>query len=100
VQSTLLLALPASVNLGYKAYVTAMVSNMTAAINVARMVPGKLSPNFDDLIGEVQQLSLTAEDLAKLNTLRPVTKTLRFTQRKLNKTTVQNDYTVTFTFTV
>jgi hypothetical protein len=100
VRTELLAALGPNVNRGYSAYVTNMVSNMTATIESSRLLVTKITTNFDDLIGDVQQLSLTANDLATLNGLEPVTKTLRFTQRKPNDTTVQNDYTVTFTFTL
>jgi hypothetical protein len=99
VRTELLAARATNTNLAYSAYVTNMVSNMTAIIDTARLVPGKPSINFDDLIGGVQQLSLSTNDLATLNRIEPVTKTLRFTQRNAGGT-VMNDYTATFSFTV
>ena len=55
---------------------------MAGAIGTGRLVPGQPPLTFDDLLDDVQQLVLTADDLAALNALNPVTKTLRFTQRK------------------
>ena len=86
-------------NLAYAGYVTNMISNMTGTIETGRLVPGKPSLNFDDLFDDVKHLVLTAADLAQLNALDAVTKTLRFTERKTNGKAV-NDYTVTFSFTV
>ena len=100
VQTELLAARLTNTNRAYTAYVINMISNMTGTIDTARLLglsPGHL--NADDLIGGVQQLSLTTNDLAALNGLEPVSKTLRFTQRKANGTAV-NDYTATFSFAV
>jgi len=99
VRTELLAARVNNTNLAYSAYVTNMVSNMTSTIDTARLVPGKPTLNFDDLIGGVQQLSLSTSDLATLNGINPVTKTLRFTQRRAGGG-VMNDYTVTFSLTV
>ena len=99
VRDNLLAARINNTNLAYGGYVTNMISNMTGAIETGRLVPGKPSLNFDDLFDDVKQLTLTAGDLADLNALNPVTKTLRFTQRKAGGTAI-NDYTVTFSFTV
>lgn len=100
VRTDLLAARLTNTNRPYSSYVTTMVSNMTGTIETARVLglsPGHL--NADDLIGAVQQLTLTAHDLSALNDLEPVSKTLRFTQRK-RKGTAVNDYTVTFSFDV
>lgn len=99
VRSELLSARINNINLTYGGYVTNMISNMTGAIETGRLVPGKPSLNFDDLFDDVKQLVLTANDLAELNKLNPVTKSLRFTERKTNGKAI-NDYTVTFSFTV
>lgn len=99
VRTELLAARVTNTNLAYSGYVTNMISNMTGAIETGRLVPGQPTLNFDDLIDDVKQLTLTTNDLADLNMLVPVIKTLRFTQRKTNGK-ANNDYTVTFSFTV
>lgn len=100
VRTNLLAARLSNTNRPYASYVDTMISNMTAAIETARVAGlDPLHLNEDDLIGGVQQLALTTADLAALNRLDPVAKTLRFTQRKSNGNAV-NDYTVTFSFTV
>jgi hypothetical protein len=99
VRSELLAARLNNTNLAYSGYVTNMISNMTGVIETGRLIPERPTLNFDDLFGDVQQLTLTASDLDDLNSLVPVTKTLRFTERKANGTAI-NDYTVTFSFTV
>lgn len=100
VRTNLLTARLSNTNRPYASYVDTMISNMTAAIETARVAGlDPLHLNEDDLIGGVQQLALTTADLAALNRLDPVAKTLRFTQRKSNGNVV-NDYTVTFSFTV
>ncbi len=100
VRTELLAARVTNTNRPYSSYVTTMISNMTGTIETARVLglsPGHL--NADDLIGGVQQLSLTTNDLSALNDLESVSKTLRFTQRKANGAAV-NDYTVTFSLDV
>ncbi len=99
VRTELLAARINNTNLAYSGYVTNMISNMTGTIETGRLVPGQPTLNFDDLFDDVKQLTLTTNDLADLNSLVPVTKTLRFTERKANGKAV-NDYTVTFSFTV
>jgi hypothetical protein len=100
VRTNLLTSLATNTNRPYATYVDTMISNMTGAIETARVAG--LDPmhlNEDDLIGGVRQLELTTNDLATLNRITPVTKTQRFTQQKRNGSVV-NDYTVTFSFTV
>jgi hypothetical protein len=100
VRTNLLASRVNNTNRPYDAYVDTMISNMTGAIETLRVEglgPGGL--NRDDLIGEVQQLSLSTGDLDRLNGIEPVEKSLRFTQRTSGGT-VQNDYTVFFSFTV
>jgi hypothetical protein len=100
VRTNLLASRINNTNRSYDAYVDTMISNMTGAIETLRIEglgPGGL--NRDDLIGEVKQLTLSTGDLDRLNGIEPVEKSLRFTQRKANGT-VQNDYTVFFSFTV
>jgi hypothetical protein len=99
VRTELLAARITNTRLAYTAYVTNMISNMTGTIETSRLVPSQPSLNFDDLIGGVQHLALSTGDLANLNALVPVTRTLRFTARKANGNAV-NDYTVWFSFTV
>ena len=99
VRAELLAAQVTNTTLAYTAYVTNMISNMTGTIETSRLLPGKPSLNVDDLIEGVKHLSLSTGDLANLHMLTPVTKTLRFTQRKANGNAV-NDYTVWFSFTV
>lgn len=100
VRQNLLASRVSNTNLAYDAYVTAMISNMTAAIETARIAGlDPLHLNEDDRIDTVQQLALTTNDLARLNRIEPVEKTLRFTQRRANGNAV-NEYTVTFSFTV
>jgi hypothetical protein len=99
VRTELLIARINNTNLTYSGYVTNMISNMTGAIETSRLIPGQPTLNFDDLFDDVKQLTLTTNDLGDLNSLVPVTKTLRFTERKANGTAI-NDYTVTFSFTV
>ncbi len=99
VRTELLAARINNTNLAYSGYVTNMISNMTGTIETSRLIPGKPALNFDDLFDDVKQLTLTTNDLDDLNSLWPVTKTLRFTERKANGT-ANNDYTVTFSFTV
>jgi hypothetical protein len=96
VRDNLLTSRISNTNRAYGAYVTTMISNMRAAIDVARGVAIR-----DDVIGNVRQLTVTADDLAALNTSIPdrVVKTMRFTSRKANGT-VMNDYTVYFSFAV
>jgi hypothetical protein len=100
VRTNLLAARLSNTNRPYASYVDTMISGMTAAIETVRVAGlDPLHLNEDDLIGGVQQLALTTNDVAALNRLDPVNKTLRFTQRKSNGNAV-NDYTVTFSFTV
>jgi hypothetical protein len=100
VRTNLLASRASNTNRPYAAYVDTMISNMTGAIETARILGlDPLHANEDDLIGGVKQLNLTANDLAALDRIEPVSKTLRFTQTKANGTVV-NDYTVTFSFTV
>jgi hypothetical protein len=84
----------------YTAYVGTMMSNMKGAIETARLAGlDPLHLNEDELFG-AQQLELTTDDLARLNRLETVEKTLRFTDTNKKQTKVENDYTVTFAFTV
>lgn len=99
VRTELLAARVNNTSLAYSGYVTNMISNMTGVIETSRLIPGQPSINFDDLFDDVKQLTLTTNDLDDLNSLVPVTKTLRFTERKPNDK-ANNDYTVTFSFTV
>ena len=99
VRTQLLTARATNTGLAYSAYVTNMISNMTGTIETSRMVPAQPSLNVDDLFDDVKQLALTTNDLNNLNSLVPVTKTLRFTVTKASGKAV-NDYTVTFSFTV
>ena len=100
VRTNLLTSRATNTDRSYATYVDTMISNMTGAIEtacVAGLDPMHL--NEDDLIGGVRQLELTTNDSVTLNRIAPVTKTQRFTQRKRNSSVV-NDYTVTFSFTV
>ena len=101
VRTDLLAARATNTNRSYDAYVTAMISNMTASIETRRVLGlDPLNLNEDDLVETVKPLALTATDIDRLNNdLLPVVKTLRFTQRRGNDN-VTNDYTVTFSFTV
>ena len=96
VRDNLLNARATNTNRAYAAYVTTMISNFRAAIDASAGVV-----LADDVIGNVRQLSLTTDDLAKLNSTIPdtVVKTLRFTTKKANGDIV-NDYTASFKFTV
>jgi hypothetical protein len=70
-----------NLNRVYDARRDTLVSNMTGAIDTARVLgltPGHL--NADDKIGRVEHLTLTATDLARLQTIEPVEKTLTFTE--------------------
>lgn len=101
VRTALLAARVTNTNRSYDAYVTAMISNMTGSIETLRLQGlDPLNLNEDDLFETVKPLALNAADIDRLNNdLLPVTKSLRFTQRRGNGN-VTNDYTVTFSFTV
>lgn len=100
VRTNLLASRITNTNRPYAAYVDTMISNMTGAIETASIAGlDPLHLNEDDLIGGVQHLDLSPNDLAQLNRIEPVTKSLRFTQQKANHKVV-NDYTATFLFSV
>jgi hypothetical protein len=98
VRTDLRTALLANVGRAYGAYVTNMISNMVASIDTRTIAVVTGGLNVDELFG-VQQLALTTADLAALNRLEPVQKSLRFTYRNRNGK-VRSDYTVYFSFTV
>ncbi len=86
VRTDLMTARATNINRSYSAYVTAMISNMTASIETWRVAGlDPLNLNEDDLFETVKHLSLTATDIDRLNDdLLLLEKTLRFTQRRGN----------------
>lgn len=96
VRDNLLASRTTNANRAYSAYVTTMISNFRAAIDVTRGIAFA-----DDVIGNVTQLSLTTAELALLNSTipDPVERPLRFKTTKANGKVV-NDYTAYFSFTV
>jgi hypothetical protein len=98
VRTDLRTALLANVGRSYSAYVSNMISNMKASIDTRTIAIVTGGLNVDELFG-VQHLALTTDDLAQLNNLEAVQKSLRFTYKNRNGK-VQSDYTVFFSFTV
>ena len=91
VRTDLQLARATNTNRSYDAYVTAMISNMTASIETRRLLGlDPLNPFEDNLVETVKPLALNATDIDRLNNdLLPVVKSLRFTQRNGNGNVTQ-----------
>ena len=98
VQTALGLSVVQNMNRSYDTFASTLASSMAGAIDTASVAGlDPLHLNSDDRIGRVEQLSLTAGDLDRINALGSHEKSLSFKSvKKSGKVT--NQYKVTFSF--
>lgn len=87
-----------NMNRSYSAFVDTLSSVMAGTIDSlsgAGVGPGHL--NFDDRLGPVKHIALTADDLQRINALGKLEKSFTF-QRKKQSDKVTDEYEVTFAF--